>query len=148
MSHPTSGSVLPASSMTLKRKRSRSREAEEADVNIVLFARPARPPTQPRPQPANVPPKTKLGISHLPLLYETQGNGMYCRSCRRAFAATPTWTELMEHAQEVHADPCAKVGGSAPGAGRGAEPAAASAPRHFAPVTESGIYSGVSLTEK
>ncbi|KAJ7661468.1 hypothetical protein DFH06DRAFT_374261 [Mycena polygramma] len=42
--------------------------------------------TDPAPAPST--PKSKLGLKHLPLLYDTRGDTMYCRSCRRAFPAT------------------------------------------------------------
>ncbi|KAJ7983125.1 hypothetical protein DFH06DRAFT_716081 [Mycena polygramma] len=64
------------------------------------------PETDPAPStPPN--PKPKLGLKHLPLLYDTRGSTMYCRSCRRAFPATAAWADLVGHAQGAHADACA-----------------------------------------
>ncbi|KAJ6579616.1 hypothetical protein DFH09DRAFT_331925 [Mycena vulgaris] len=81
-----SGSTL--SQTTLKRKRSADEAAPKS--------------------------KSKLGITHLPLLYETRGDSMFCRSCRRAFPGGAGWLELAGHSQEEHADACAEVAALGP----------------------------------
>ncbi|KAJ7892249.1 hypothetical protein B0H14DRAFT_2686964 [Mycena olivaceomarginata] len=53
--------------------------------------------------------RSELKISHIPLLYETQGNVMYCRSCRRGFPATAGWAELVEHSTTEHPEACVEL---------------------------------------
>ncbi|KAF7331098.1 hypothetical protein MVEN_02450100 [Mycena venus] len=113
--HPSANATQP----TLKRKRSHERDekgAEADDDEILLVAGPSSsslPPQSPHPEPQPQPPppppqaKPKLGLKHLPLLYDTRGNKMYCRSCARSFPATAAWADLVGHAQSAHADACA-----------------------------------------
>ncbi|KAJ7124508.1 hypothetical protein C8R44DRAFT_917284 [Mycena epipterygia] len=113
----------------LKRKRSLG------DGEVVVVDAPDAPPPPPAPSPQDAPPPApapqqdapapapappddarRLGIRHLPLLYETRGAGaaLHCRACRRAFAAAAAWAELVGHAQAEHADVCAEIGALRP----------------------------------
>ncbi|KAJ6473166.1 hypothetical protein C8R45DRAFT_408153 [Mycena sanguinolenta] len=74
----------------------------------------SQPQSQPQPSTNPGPPtppqnKPKLGIKHLPLLYETRGNTMSCRTCKRAFPATAAWLDLVGHSQGTHADVCTEL---------------------------------------
>ncbi|KAJ7623563.1 hypothetical protein FB45DRAFT_1089215, partial [Roridomyces roridus] len=63
------------------------------------------PPPQPLPPPPPPPPSRpkQLGLSHLPLLFDTSPMGtMHCRTCKQAFAGNSAWDELVGHAQGKH----------------------------------------------
>ncbi|KAJ7166035.1 hypothetical protein C8R46DRAFT_1192497 [Mycena filopes] len=94
---PVSTSSSPTPIPTLKRKRSPAIEE----------------PTTPKAPPVPVGIGTgKLGISHLPLLYDTQGASMYCRSCRQRFPQTAPWADLAGHwrdSDEAHAEACREI---------------------------------------
>ncbi|KAJ7165636.1 hypothetical protein C8R43DRAFT_215576 [Mycena crocata] len=103
-------------SSALKRKRS---DDADTDPDIVLLPSPSTPRPGPKPPTSKpstpTPSKPRLGISHLPLLYETRGDTMYCRTCRHAtFSAEAAWAELVGHAQTAHPEACAELEGMRP----------------------------------